>query len=385
LIYESIIIKFILKFSNTARIKYKQSLTAALINSCLKFLHNLLIESYIYNMVAREGKISGLWYSGRIYLSLEKFCTGIQHKLINTNLRCVDYLKSGIFYRILCTIASYTHVIMAVSIFIMLVVPHSVWNDAYDPIIAAIMLILFLMKIATGGKSQFHIQFINFYLFVFMLSVVLSEIFSISPLSSLKFFIFYLTCFLLVLLLISSISSIKELEQVIFIILLGVLLAGIYGVYQGIVGVPVNPSEVDLNLNQDMPGRVFSTFFNTNNFAEVLAMLLPFGIACFLNSSYFKRKLFTFIILIPPVIALLMTYSRSIWVGFAAALLIITFFKNKKLVPVFMVLLLLMLPLLPQSIYRRVLTITNFQDSSIKFRFDLYTTLWPVLKDYWLT
>lgn len=65
---------------------------------------------------------------------------------------------------------------------------------------------------------------------------------------------------------------------------LGLSVAALYGCYQSYIGVDIVASQQDMNLNQGMPGRVYSFFDNPNNFAEQLAMLLPLNLALFLNS-----------------------------------------------------------------------------------------------------
>jgi O-antigen ligase len=87
---------------------------------------------------------------------------------------------------------------------------------------------------------------------------------------------------------------------------------------------------------------------------------------------------------LPALVALVWTGARMAWIAFAGSVLLYAFFKNKKLIPVFIVLGLMCIPVIPQSIYRRLLSI-NLNDTSISYRFDIYKTVLPMLKDVWTT
>ena len=75
-----------------------------------------------------------------------------------------------------------------------------------------------------------------------------------------RFFFFHLTGFLLVLVLVSSVRRYEQLQLVVALAVLGISVAALYGCYQGYVGVEVVPSQQDMTLNADMPGRVYSFF-----------------------------------------------------------------------------------------------------------------------------
>ncbi len=385
MICDSTIIKCLIKVYHYFSIKYQESLAHSLLGRFLNRIKNLVLESYIFSVCSREGKLSNLWYSSRFYILFFNWIDYIGNKLVNIAFLNSDYLKSSCLYRLLAVITRYLYAVIAASIFVLLIVPHESWNDIYIVIIVITLLLLFLCKRIIEKNTRISREINNVYFIIFFISIVFSEVFSISPRASLKFFLFYCSCFLIVFLLVNSINSLKELEQVIFIILIGVLIAGMTGVYQGFAGVPVKPSEVDLNLNQDMPGRVYSTFFNTNNFAEILAMLIPLGFSLFTNANSLKKKLLILFMLCPPFVSLLLTYSRSSWVGLAIAFFLMFLFLYRKWIPLFFILIFISIPFLPQSIYRRILTTTNFQDSSIKYRISIYRTLWPVIRNNWLS
>ena len=164
-----------------------------------------------------------------------------------------------------------------------------------------------------------------------------------------------------------------------------ILITSVYAIYQRIVGVQVSASLTDLTLNKNMPGRVFSTFGNPNNYAEYLMMFLPF---CFVRMAQVKKPLLKvsgFASFILPLTALLFTYSRSGWIAFAIAVLVFILMYNKKLLIPLVVLAVVALPLLPQSVLNRILTIGNMADTSSSYRFVIWEGTLEMLKKYWFT
>jgi len=159
-----------------------------------------------------------------------------------------------------------------------------------------------------------------------------------------------------------------------------VLISSLYAVYQRIQGVEVNKSYVDLTVNADMPGRVESFFDNPNTFAEVLILLLPLMVGLLLCAKHWYSRLLAAGVFLVGVAALGMTYSRASWVGIAIAAVVFVFLWKPKLIPAFVLLCILCVPLLPATIWHRILTITNTSDSSTTSRIPLYEAAFATIK-----
>ena len=181
---------------------------------------------------------------------------------------------------------------------------------------------------------------------------------SLSTRLSLRFFAFHLTGFLLVLLVVSMVRKYEQLQLMVALAVLGLSVAALYGCYQSYIGVDIVASQQDMNLNQGMPGRVYSFFDNPNNFAEQLAMLLPLNLALFLNSRW-RGKLLSLLSLGVGLVAIGATYGRASWIGLAGAVLVFLALLNWRWVPVFLLVGLAAIPFLPETIYNRILTIFN--------------------------
>ena len=86
-----------------------------------------------------------------------------------------------------------------------------------------------------------------------------------------------------------------------------------------------------------------------------------------------------------PIIALLMTYSRSGWVSFALAAVVFIALWDKRYLPLVIVAAFAALPILPDSIFNRILTIGNTADSSNRYRLYIWSSVLQMLREYGLT
>ncbi len=349
-------------------------------------LGQLFSASGIFAFIGREGRGEAAWEKSRLF----RFCEWLL-ALPSTLLggpfnRTRRIFEASLAYAVLNYLLGKLHIFIALFIFLVLVVPHNFWDNRYNTAAMLLLLFLFVVRTITDSRVKFYVKAFDLFLFIFLLSVVLAEVLSLYPGLSLRFLAFYATSFLLVLLLASTVKTSEQLANVIEIILIGLTISGLYGIWQEIKGVPLIPSQVDTNLNEGMLGRIYSTLDNPNNYAEVLIMLLPFYAAVLFYSKGIVKKLLFLAFAVPSLVALFLTGSRSSWIGFALAVLVFTFIKKKAVVPLLIVLGILMIPFLPQSIYRRLMTIFNpTGDTSAMYRIDIYRTVLPMLKDYWVT
>ena len=204
------------------------------------------------------------------------------------------------------------------------------------------------------------------------------------PKDSVNYFIQYMTAFIAVIIIVSSMKNVDNLNTVIEFAVFAVFLTSLYGIWQWkVVGIQVNPSLTDVTLNQGMTGRVYSTMGNPNVYGELLVLIMPFFGAIIFNTKSIINKIIYSLMSVPVLVILLKTGSRSAWVAFAFAVFVFVFFKNKKLLPFLIIAGILAIPLLPSSIYRRILTLFNPNDTSLKYRKQILEPAMPMLKDFW--
>lgn len=280
------------------------------------------------------------------------------------------------------------------SLLLSLIVPHNSWNNAYMLLFMYAVAALFLVGCTARRRWRLELDTLGPYFMLFMGFLVygflgsLGTDFSSGILHGLvnsmsqRFFVFYVIAFLLVLFAVSSVHRPKDLQLLVVIVVAGLVVAALYGCYQSYVGVPVVANQQDLELNKDMPGRVFSFFDNPNNFAEILVMLSPFLLALFLNAKTWRGKLLAVLSLVPCVVSIGFTYSRSGWIGLAIAVIVFLVMLNWRVLPLLLVLGAASIPFLPESILNRFLTIGNLSDSSTLYRFAIYENTAHLVKDY---
>ena len=226
------------------------------------------------------------------------------------------------------------------------------------------MLVLFYA--GSMGHADFRLDMasVGFYPVVLFGTAFLGAALSYAPSLSLRFLFYHVSAALCVLVTVSAVRRTEDLKRLAAGGAVCVLVSSLYGVYQRIQGVEVNRSYVDLKVNAGMPGRVESFFDNANTFCEVLLLLLPLVIALVLCSRRLYSRLIAGGILVVGAAAAGMTYSRASWVGLACAMAVFVFLWRPRLIPLFAVLCVLCIPLLPDTIWNRILTIGNLSDSS---------------------
>jgi len=348
-------------------------------------LKPFILSGGIVGFVRRVGFLSRTWETSFAFRQVDGLINLPYRLLRPLYEKAEPAFKESILFKVLLLFIDRLHMLTAFFLFIALIVPHAYWYNVYSTIAVVVLLVLYFIRAVVNGRSGLCSGLIGVFLAIFAICVILAEVFSIIPGESLRFFAFYLTCFMLVLLLAASVRDRKDLMEVIVVIMAGLAVSGLYGVYQYVRGIPVNVSQIDVRVNEGNLSRVYSVLDNPNNFAEMIVLLLPFYLAAVMNTKNYYKKLLYLVLAVPPFASLLMTLSRSGWIGFAAAFLVFIFFAEKRLLPVIVLLGVLAFPFLPQTVYRRILTITNPADSSIATRFDEYKTVLPLLKDFWVT
>lgn len=345
----------------------------------------LFSGSRLWSFVKRKDFFSMAWEHSLLFTLLNKGLEALSAILRKPYLRVEAVLQESAAFRILRIAILKYEFLVAFGLVIAMIIPHKYWYNDYGAVLAVLLVFLYLLRTVLLKHERFNLKGLDFMLAIFALSVILAEVTSLMPRESLTTFIFYCICFLFVLVIVSGINTAKGLNTLLSIMAAGVTIGALYGGWQAILGVPFDITLTDLSLNEGMPGRIFSTMGNPNNYAEFLVLTIPFFFALILNSKTVKAKIIYVIMLAPPLVALLMTGARSSWVAFAVAVMVFVFFKDMRLIPLIAVVGILFIPVLPDWALRRVTTIWNPNDSSFKYRLTIYENFWPVLKEFWFT
>ena len=315
--------------------------------------------------------ISVISFFQNVYKSLRKINKGSINNCIYNFLNRNSYLR---FQNIL-----------AVLIVIMVCVPGNRWNNLYGLIIAVFVLFLYFVTLMSGKNFTLRIAKFDFFMIIFMLASLVAVLISKAMGDSIRIFMFFLTSFIFMFVIWGSIKKEEDLNKFTGLISIGLILTSLYCIYQGIAGVEIDVRLTDLNTNQGMPGRAYSTFENPNNYAEYLVMFMPFMAAFALNQKDKKKKALWLILLLVPFMALLYTYSRSCWVSFAISVVVFIAFYNYKLIPLIALLGIMAIPFLPESILNRILTIGSMKDTSNAYRILIWEGALKMLKGNFVT
>lgn len=339
-------------------------------------------QSAVCRVASREGAVTRSWPESVLCRAVS-VVINIPCALFRWIYKIARGLWDGsLAFRALSAVGGAAWIPLGLLMMVMLCVPHDRWNNTYGFFGVVLVTVLFLVGCMGRGRQRLQAERLGPYMTLYMGFIFYGLAASLSTSLSMRFFLFHVTCFLIVLLMVSSVRSYQQLHLLIALAGAGLLAAAVYGCYQGYIGVDVVASQQDLYLNADMPGRVYSFFDNPNNFAEILVMLIPLMLALLINARTWGGRFLALVVLGASVASIGFTYGRSCWIGLALAVVLFFAFWNWRLVPVLLIVGVVAIPFLPESIYNRILTIGNMQDSSTRYRFSIWESTGRLLKDY---
>jgi len=198
--------------------------------------------------------------------------------------------------------------------------PHSI--PVFSPIkesIAEVLVIIGLMfwgiKLLEEGKFKFIHSALNTPVLLLVLFSCLSLLWSDAVHVSLQQLPLFLLGPFLYLIVINNIHRESQINHIITTLL---VLGGIFGVY----GV-LQYMEIDFPIWAKNVERfkVFGLFGNVNYFAEYLIIPLPIAVALFFTSKNIKRKILLLIGILAMSATLILTFTRSSYLGFGISLI----------------------------------------------------------------
>jgi O-antigen ligase len=351
---------------------YEHSILAFLLRSISALFRHYWAQSKIGGFFHRESTLSRAWRR-----SLFSEILGILLNLPGLLLRKLylalqTMFEGSIVARIGFALVEDTPIAIGWLMLVILIIPYESWNNAYS-LIGFVLMLMF--AIATGMRHKtrrldvasvgpYTVFFAGFILLAWPLSayVHLSE----------RFLLYHIPCMLCVLVIVSTVEKAQQLRRLAVMATTGLIIVSAYGIVQRIQGVEVNKAYVDLTLNKDLPGRVFSMFENPNAFGEVLVLLIPIAVGLLFGGKGWGSRFLGLLGACLGAVSLAMTYSRAGWIGLAVAAVLFIFLWNKKLLPALVVVAVAAVPFLPDTVLHRMTTIFNMSDTSTSSRFPLY-------------
>lgn len=180
-----------------------------------------------------------------------------------------------------------------------------------------------------------------------------------------------------------ALGSQKFSRRAMYALSIACAVVSIIGIVEYFIG---SPSAIwqDRALFSDIRGRVVSTFQNPNVLGEYLVLTIPVCAALVAAEDNFRRRFFFFISALLGISCLVLTWSRGAWLGliFAAALTLL-FVSRKWLVGAVLAIPVgaVGLAFAGGKVMARLLSVTNFSDSSTAYRINIWKSTLDMLKD----
>lgn len=359
---------------------YEESALCALLERMGAWCGCQIEGSAVLRPLCREGAVARAWPESllcRLLTFLINLPAWLLHKLYRT-LELT--FEDSFFARLAFEMGEETAIAQSWLIMLLWIIPFSHWNNAYSLMGFTLLLVLFHAGAMHRETFRLDLASIGFYPVLLFGAMFLAVAFSYAPSISLRFLFYHISAALCVLVTVSAVRDAADLKRLAAGGGVCVLVSSLYGVYQRVQGVEVNESYVDMTVNAGMPGRVESFFDNPNTFCQVLLLLMPLVLALIFCSRHMAGRLAACGVFAVGLAAAGMTYSRASWVGMACAAVVFVFLWKPRLIPAFAVLCVLCVPLLPTTIWNRILTITNPADTSTSSRIPLYQAALEVIR-----
>jgi O-antigen ligase len=376
LVKESAVFALLFRVASAA----KRSLAGYILGSIMAWFGKMSRASLFAYLLGSEEKMEKKWSESFFCRFISFFANLIPSLLKKIYLRWQKLFDGSFFISLVQLAGWFGPVFVALTLFALLSVPFKAWNNLYGLVLAFASLLLVWLR-NVRGEGTLEVGSIGMwpiaFAFVSLASAAWSQHFDLS----LRFVFFALACVLIVWSCAAGIRDEKRLLALLLVCAAGIIICGVYGFYQRFVeGIEASSSYTDLSVNANMPGRVYSFFDNPNACASVMVFFCPLMLTMTIYAKGFRAKLVFAAAFLLGTGTLLLTFSRGAWVAFAVAVAVVVLIAKPRLIPVFVVLAFVALPLVPKNVVARFLTIFGGEDSSINSRTYIYTAMYKLIR-----
>lgn len=360
------------------KLYYRASLLSRFMIILGAFSKKLFSHSRIWRLISRPERTTKAYYESVTGRLLEKILGAFSNFIYKSD----NILRASILGRTVLFLAESPAAILGIYVFIQTAVPHHYWYNWLNLGLTFIVFALYVIKCAGNKEYMLSLKNMDFAVLLFLIVCTISALTSIVPSDSIRIFILYVIPMSIVFVMVNAIKTKSDLNIFLWMLSAGLTVACLYGLWQYAAGIEVDVRLIDTQVSGSIR-RLFSTMGNPNNYAEYLVACMPFFAALFLNAKTIRTKLIMAGLFLLPLLNLVLTSSRSSWLGFVVAVIIFIFFTYRKVLPFAIISGLAAIPFLPDSIRLRILTIGR--DSSSKYRVVIWQGAFNMLKDYWVT
>ncbi len=204
----------------------------------------------------------------------------------------------------------------------------SIWDEAF----LCCLILLWIYKWITCRKEDnFKVSPMDLPIIIFISAMVIVLFVNSSDISialeGLRAIAQYMLFYFVALQLIKDVKGARVVVCA-FVIIAGIM--ALHGVYQYIIGVEMPAGWVDQN-EEAVRTRVYSILTSPNIFASMLTLSTPMAVSLVFASENKKSKILFGVLALAMAASLVFTFSRGAWIGFAVAIMIYVFLKDKRL------------------------------------------------------
>lgn len=255
--------------------------------------------------------------------------------------------------------------------------------DPLTLLIFFITIAVIFLDLISHDSFEYNITPISNILFILLSIFTIRTVLSVDRSGSIRDFVLNVGSILFIFLWTQLDLSKEKFKKIVYFLIFTAFLAGLYGIVQYIIGVPMESGWVDPN--SGIETRVYATFENPNIFAEYLIMIIPVGYGLILSEKKFKNRVLTLAMGGAIFASLLFTFSRGGWLGAAAGAFVFLFMYQISMLIKFIPIGFLGLMMLPSSIIGRIASTGSLQDASNFYRMQIWQKSVEIVKDYPLT
>ena len=367
------------KFLKTIWVKFKDSATFSAFLAITGFFGRVYEKSILKRYVNSGNFLNKNWENSFIAKILDKIYLFFL-KVIFGIFKIFKFESSISYSLVERTVGKIKfHRIVAILFALIFLVYSSWWNNIYALGIAGVLFFMILYK--DRGKTLLPSK-IDFFMVLFLVTIPLGLVAASNKADAIRISMMTITSLLILAVTVFSLNDNQKVKGFLKIMSFGIFITAVIAIIQRIIGVEVDPEFVDVANNKGMPGRVFSTMENPNNYAEILVLFVPFMFALFVNEKKAILKVMWIVLAGVTMVALLMTYSRSCYVAILIAMIVFILIYDYKLILPALILGLILIPFLPETVMNRIMTIGSLSDSSNSYRLYIWEVCAKLIGNY---
>src|SRR6056297_110239 len=255
--------------------------------------------------------------------------------------------------------------------------------DPLTLLIFFITIAVIFLDLISHDSFEYNITPISNIMFILLSIFTIRTVLSVDRSGSIRDFVLNVGSILFIYLWTQLDLSKEKFKKIVYFLIFTGFLAGLYGIVQYIIGVPMKSGWVDPN--SGIETRVYATFENPNIFAEYLIMIIPVGYGLILSEKKFKNRVLILAMGGAIFASLLFTFSRGGWLGATAGAFLFLFMYQISMLIKFIPIGFLGLMMLPSSIIGRIASTGSLQDASNFYRMQIWRKSVEIVKNYPLT